>query len=99
MDRSNCSFVQEAPDHPELSHYVGRQLVDIAKEEGKHHIEAMLDIAIAGDLKVLFRTNDLCSVDPEKVGELAPLPVCHSRDLGRWRAHKNFSPVARSQPT
>ena len=64
-------IVQETPDHPELSHYVGRKLCDIAAEEGKHHIEAMLDIALAGDLKVVFRTNDLASLDANKVGELA----------------------------
>ena len=64
-------MVQGTPDHPELKHYVGRKLGEIAKEEGKHHIDAMLDIAVAGELKVLFRTSDIASLDPEKVGELA----------------------------
>ncbi|MGE3773132.1 MAG: amidohydrolase family protein [Gammaproteobacteria bacterium] len=63
-------IVQEAPDHPELARYVGRTLGEIGEAEGKHHIEAMLDIGIAGDLKVLFRTNELSSTDPKKVGEL-----------------------------
>ncbi|MGD9603441.1 MAG: amidohydrolase family protein [Gammaproteobacteria bacterium] len=63
-------IVQEAPDHPELAKYLGRTLGDIAAEEGKHHIDAMLDIGIAGDLKVLFRTNELSSTDHRKVGEL-----------------------------
>ncbi len=63
-------IVQETPGHPELERYIGRTLGDIAKAENKHHIEAMLDIGIAGDLKVLFRTNELSSTDPKKVGEL-----------------------------
>lgn len=63
-------IVQETPDHPELAHYCGRTLGEIAAAEGKHHIEAMLDIGIAGSLKVLFRTNELSSTDHKKVGEL-----------------------------
>ncbi len=62
--------VHEVPGHPELAHYVGRSLGEIASTEGKHHIDAMLDIGIAGDLKVLFRTNELSSTDHKKVGEL-----------------------------
>lgn len=63
--------VQDTPGHPELAHYVGKTLGQIAAAEGKHHTDVMLDIGIAGDLKVLFRTNELSSTDPKKVGELA----------------------------
>ncbi len=63
--------VQEVPGHPELERYLGRTIGDIAAEEGKHPIDAMLDIGVAGDLKVLYRTGDIGSVDPKKVGELA----------------------------
>ncbi len=63
--------VQDTPGHPELAHYVGKTLGQIAAAEGKHHIEAMLDIGVAGDLKVQFRTKELSSTDPKKVGELA----------------------------
>ncbi|NQV20079.1 MAG: amidohydrolase family protein, partial [Rhodospirillales bacterium] len=63
--------VQETPDHPELQKYVGRTVGDIALDEGKHPIEAMLDIAVAGDLKVLFLSQDLASTDHVKVGELS----------------------------
>ena len=62
--------VQEVPGHPELAHYLGRTLGEIAQTEGKHHIDAMLDIGIAGGLKVLYRTHELSSTDPKKVGEL-----------------------------
>ena len=63
-------IVQETPGHPELACYHGRTLGEIGGTEGKHAIEAMLDIGIAGDLQVLFRTNELSSIDPKKVGEL-----------------------------
>ena len=62
--------VKATPGHPELEQYVGRTLGEIGETEGKHPIDAMLDIGIAGDLDVLFLTADLGSDDPKKVGEL-----------------------------
>ncbi len=62
--------IQATPDHPELEKYVGRTLGEIAAGEGKHHIDAMLDIGVAGDLKVMYLTADIGSNDPVKVGEL-----------------------------
>ena len=41
---------------------------DIAEEEGKHPTDAMLDIAVAGGLKVDFRSGLPTSGDPDKVG-------------------------------
>ncbi|MDA0822346.1 MAG: amidohydrolase family protein [Proteobacteria bacterium] len=63
-------IIEDTPGYPELKKYHGRTLGDIAKEEGKHHIDAMLDIGVAGGLKVLYRTADIGSNDPKKVGEL-----------------------------
>jgi N-acyl-D-amino-acid deacylase len=63
--------VQETPGHPELEKYVGRTLGEIAAEEDKHPIDVMLDIGVAGGLKVLYRTSELSRTDPKKVGELA----------------------------
>ncbi|MCZ6893233.1 MAG: amidohydrolase family protein [Gammaproteobacteria bacterium] len=62
--------IQETPDHPELEQYVGRKIGEIAQAEDKHPIEAMLDIGVAGELKVLYRTQEVASIDPKKVGEL-----------------------------
>jgi N-acyl-D-aspartate/D-glutamate deacylase len=56
--------------HPELEHYLGRTIGDIAKAEDKHPIDAMLDIGISGDLQVLYLTQDIGSTDHKKVGEL-----------------------------
>ncbi len=62
--------IEATPGHPELAKYHGRSLGEIAKSEGKHHIDAMLDIGVAGGLKVLYKTADIGSTDPKKVGEL-----------------------------
>jgi N-acyl-D-aspartate/D-glutamate deacylase len=37
-----------------LQSYVGKTVGQIAEEEGKHYIDAMLDLSIAGDLNVEF---------------------------------------------
>ena len=47
-------IVQWADDKPELEKYVGKSLGQIAAEETKHEIDVMLDLSIAGDLKVEF---------------------------------------------
>ena len=62
--------IEATPGHPELAKYHGRTLGEIAKSEGKHHIDAMLDIGVAGGLKVLYKTADIGSTDAKKVGEL-----------------------------
>ena len=64
-------WIEATPEHPELEKYIGRTLGEIAQEEGKHHIDVMLDIGLAGDLKVRFRTPEIASTDAKKVGELA----------------------------
>lgn len=63
-------LIQDTPGYPELAEYHGRTLGEIAAAEGKHHIDVMLDIGVAGGLKVLFKTADICSTNPDKVGEL-----------------------------
>ena len=47
-------IVQWANDRPELEKYVGKSVGQIAMEENKHQIDVMLDLSIAGDLKVEF---------------------------------------------
>jgi len=47
-------IVQWANDRPELEKYIGKTVGQIASEEGKHEIDVMLDLSIAGDLKVEF---------------------------------------------
>lgn len=47
-------LVQSVNGQPELEQYVGKSLGQIAQEEGKHPIDVMLDLSLAGDLKVEF---------------------------------------------
>jgi N-acyl-D-amino-acid deacylase len=47
-------IVQWANEKPELEKYVGKTIGQIATDEGKHEIDVMLDLSIAGDLKVEF---------------------------------------------
>ncbi len=47
-------IVQWADDKPELEKYVGRSIGQIAAEEHKDEIDVMLDLSIAGGLKVEF---------------------------------------------
>ena len=62
-------IVQDVAGHEELEHYVGRSVGDIGAEEGKHHIEVILDLSLKGDLKVEFLGPDKGS-NAEFMGEM-----------------------------
>ena len=47
-------IVQWVNDRSELNKYVGKSLGQIGAEENRHPIDVMLDLSIAGDLKVEF---------------------------------------------
>ena len=47
-------MVQWVNDNPALEKYLGKSVGQIAMEEHKHEIDVMLDLSIAGDLKVEF---------------------------------------------
>ncbi len=47
-------ILQWVENHEELEKHVGKSLGQIGMEEGKHPIEAMLDLAVATDLKAEF---------------------------------------------
>ena len=51
-------IVQSVNGQPELEKYVGKSLRQIGEEEGKHHIEVMLDLSLEGDLQVEFLGPD-----------------------------------------
>jgi N-acyl-D-aspartate/D-glutamate deacylase len=51
-------IVQSVGGHAELEPYVGRAVGQIAEAEGKHPIEVMLDLSLAGDLAVEFLGPD-----------------------------------------
>ncbi len=47
-------IVQWVNDRPELGKYVGKSLGQIGAEDNRHPIDVMLDLSIAGELKVEF---------------------------------------------
>src|SRR5262249_40306111 len=81
--------ITKTPGHPELERYVGRKIGEIAAAEGKHPVDAMLDIAVAGELKVEFRGGEATSGNPKMVGELMrdPYVIAGVSDGG---AHTKF---------
>ncbi len=54
---------------PEMQRYVGRTVLEIAKEEGKQPVDAYLDVAIADDLQTQFQSA-IFNTDPEGVQRL-----------------------------
>jgi N-acyl-D-aspartate/D-glutamate deacylase len=50
--------IQGVNRQQDLQQYVGRSVGEIAEAEGKHPIEAMLDLSLAGDLNVEFLGPD-----------------------------------------
>ena len=81
--------VLETPGHPELERYIGQKVSEIAEEQGKDAVDVMLDLSVAGDLKVIFRSGDVTSSDPVKVGEVMrdPYVIAGVSDGG---AHVKF---------
>ena len=52
-------IIQGVGNHPELEQYVGLTLGAVAQAQGgKHAVDAMLDLSLAGDLQVEFLTPD-----------------------------------------
>ena len=81
--------VAETSGASALAKYLGRKVGDIAKEEDKHPADVMLDIALAGDLKVQFRTGCNTSIDPEKVAYLMNDPYV-TAGVSDGGAHTKF---------
>ena len=60
----------EEVESPELKHYEGHGLAEIAESEGKHIIDAFLDLSLADDLQATFVTPPR-PTDPEAMAEVA----------------------------
>jgi N-acyl-D-aspartate/D-glutamate deacylase len=67
----------------------GITIADFAKQQGKHPVDAMLDIAVQEDLKTEFAMPGFTNTDDEAVGEIVrhPLTLIGSSDGG---AHTKF---------
>ena len=84
------SIVQSVNGQPELEQYVGKSLGQIAKEEGKHHVEVMLDLSVAGDLNVEFLRTGARASTPSSTAEMindSPYTIPGVSDGG---AHTKF---------
>ena len=60
----------EEVESAELKHYEGLALTEIAEREGKHIIDAFLDLSLADDLQATFVTPPR-PTDPEAMAEVA----------------------------
>ena len=85
----NLEIVRVPEGNEELARYVGRNVGEIAEEEGKDPVDVMLDIAVAGNLDVEFRGGDATSTNAEMVAEMMrdPFVMAGISDGG---AHTKF---------
>ena len=93
-------MIQDVAHEPELEQYVGMTVGQVAEIEGKHPIDAMLDLALATDLRAEFLTQDYLKDDEDLATNMAemitsPYTVCGVSDGG---AHTKFL-TAGSYPT
>ena len=58
------------------SHLQGRSISDIATEQGKHPVDAMLDLAVEEDFKTEFSMPSLLNDNDEAVGQIIKHPLC-----------------------
>jgi N-acyl-D-amino-acid deacylase len=84
----------DAPNAQEIKErYEGWTIGEIAAREGKHPIDAMLDISVAGGLKVGFATKML-ETPPQSMKEIATSPVALP-GVSDGGAHTKFVTTAR----
>jgi N-acyl-D-aspartate/D-glutamate deacylase len=93
-------LIQDVAHLPALERYVGMTVQQVADAEGKHPIDAMLDLALATDLKAEFLTPDRMAGSDALASNMAemitsPYTVCGVSDGG---AHTKFL-TAGSYPT
>ncbi len=87
-------ITSDAKDALELKErYEGFTIGEIAEREGKHLVDAMLDIAVAGDLNVGFGTT-MIDMDTQAVKEVAGCSVALP-GISDGGAHTKFVTTAR----
>src|SRR5881397_441361 len=75
-------------------HLKGKTIAQIAKEQGKHPVDALLDLAAEEDLKTEFSMQNFINNDEEAVGQILkhPLTLIGASDGG---AHTKFLTLGR----
>jgi N-acyl-D-aspartate/D-glutamate deacylase len=66
--------VRSCGTDPQLQPYVGQVLGDIARAEDKHPVDALLDLAVAGGLKVEFEAKNVTTSDAAMIAEIIGSP-------------------------
>ena len=89
-------MIQHLEAKPELEEFVGLTLEEVGQRMGKHPIDAMLDLALATDLKAEFLT-EVSSENPQAVAEIMQSPYCIP-GVSDGGAHTKFL-TAGSYPT
>ncbi len=73
IDGDVAGLVVEEVGRPELERYSGLTIAEIAEREGKHVIDACLDIAVADDLRTEF-IGRFARQDPHNIAEVLRSP-------------------------
>jgi N-acyl-D-aspartate/D-glutamate deacylase len=89
--------VHNVGPHPELERHVGRTIGEIAAEQGKAPMDALLDLVVDGELDVEFKTKSFGGTNPEYLGEVARSPYIIP-GISDGGAHTKFL-VGASYPT
>ena len=95
LDEIKVNWISsDVPNAEEIKErYEGFTIGEIAAREHKHSVDAMLDLAVAGDLKVGFATR-LLETPPESMKEIATSPVALP-GVSDGGAHTKFVTTAR----
>ena len=90
IDGSVAALMVEEVGRQDFEHYIGMSVAQIAEEEGKHVIDALLDIVVADNLQTEF-LGDSGRHNPQYAAEIANSPniIAGVSDGG---AHVKFSP-------
>ncbi len=89
LQGSIAGLVVEEVGHRELERFMGLTIGEIAEQEGKHVIDACLDIAVADDLQTEFY-NTKAIHNPQHSAEILKSPHCIP-GLSDGGAHVKFS--------
>ena len=89
LQGSIAGLVVEEVGHRELERFMGLTIGEIAEQEGKHIIDACLDIAVADDLQTEFY-NTKAIHNPQHSAEILKSPHCIP-GLSDGGAHVKFS--------
>src|SRR5207237_10280340 len=54
----------------------GKNIAEVAQEQGKHPVDAMLDLAVEEDLKTEFAMPSFANDNEEAVGQIIKHPLC-----------------------